>query len=696
MPQFKRVDESGQPVFKRVDEQGNAVYVAAKQPNVYQDASGKWVDRRAASNPETVAAQAKNHPERQKDETVAAPWYSRLAANVGEGLQTLTDPILNPLDTISANFEAQAADRQRMKREEPLPPSMLSTALSEAAEDPTTIAKYITPVVAGKGLIKTGKVLAPVVRKFTAPVGTAIKTGATSALHGVQDAVRPEPIAAALRAFDDADPAMVHHIPKALSEIKAWEDSTKQTANTAVKQYAAIDNRISTYNRAMKALLRPQGDIVVPGSRLESIGAQIAAIPDDIKLVNPRQYANLVKSIKAQEAMPDFTIKELDSIRKGLGAKNKSYGKDTSGQISASLSTRAIDAALEKFARNKLYDSMDWNAPGSGVDGMELKSRIGAMVNYQDALFKKLNKSIVESSRPVSAKIAAGLGHALRPGKFLESIGNPSQFNPTLINSDLASAARRWKARPEPLAPLKVPFSPSGPNPGVTWKQANPQPELLPTGNPVTEPLLAPPPGTSSTIGQDIFKVQQRADQAARSAPPANVEGVQKPLPGAVPETRLPLKETASFYPGKSGVVMEPTLLTKDPKTGKPYARFKDPETGKNMIDPETKKPVYAAPRDYRAQKQMFALDQGTSKISGFIEDMKKTGLGTRGAQILADLEAKVFTPKSNAKVPSIPEISKVIKSLADSEKIGTFGAERLKAIEAELKAESRKQIKNK
>lgn len=38
----------------------------SEQPNIYQDASGKWIDRRASSEPATVAAQAKNYPTRPK------------------------------------------------------------------------------------------------------------------------------------------------------------------------------------------------------------------------------------------------------------------------------------------------------------------------------------------------------------------------------------------------------------------------------------------------------------------------------------------------------------------------------------------------------------------------------------------------------------------------------------------------------
>jgi hypothetical protein len=487
------------------------------------------------------------------DRNLAAP--ARHPIDTASGMaSSVVDMAKHPVDTVLAGGPAGYLERKT------LDPAMEMASKGDYTGAAGDVAGLGLSALIGKSAGTAGETVAGALPDAAAAtdigtLGRKLHGGAISLGHKVQDVFRPPPDVTALRALGDNDPAMLtQHIPKALDEIKAWEDQTGERADTAVKQRAALSNRLTANNKEFSRIAQVQRDVKVPGSRAGSIKAQIEAIPEDIRTTKPRQYQNLVNSIQAQAELPDFTIGELDDVRQSLGTKNASYGKDASHQIAAEHSTKAIDAALENFARKAQYDAMDWNVPGTGIDGAELKSRIGAMINYDDALFKKNNKSIIESSQPKAARVVGLAGKIMSPGKTLRDFGAGRNVP---IDSDLASAARRWTGRPEATEPLTAPLPPqAGPAPGSprvpgvnpvgepVWQLAPQQGELLP--NDVGTPLFEPPPGSSSAIGQDIFRIQQRTPRYQSSvegnptAPRSLVGGVDEGMVAASPTGQLP------------------------------------------------------------------------------------------------------------------------------------------------------------
>jgi len=182
-------------------------------------------------------------------------------------------------------------------------------------------------------------------------------------------------------------------------------------------------------------------------------------------------------------------------------------------------------------------------------------------------------------------------------GQFNHSIVKANADNPYSTTSEQARLAQSERLASGPLG--------TSPPPTITGTQQ----DLLPTGAVNEEPLLAPPPGTSSGpagIGESIRKVQMRADQEARRAPPPDITGEQTSLPGA-----NAAKPNEPFYPGKSDVRLEvlrggphndPILYTE--KT------IKAPD-GSPVIGPDGKPVEVGDPvmvmRDYTNQQQLFS-----------------------------------------------------------------------------------------
>jgi hypothetical protein len=283
-------------------------------------------------------------------------------------------------------------------------------------------------------------------------------------LDFAHDVLKPkDPVVTMMRATGTADPQAQTFYPKAMDELKQWEADTGKTVKDVPSARRAIDDRIQSYNQISDQYTKPQENIVVPGARAGEAAARIAAIPEEIRLKNPARYQSLVDKINEAAKEPEYTIGELNSLRQELGAKNKAYGKDLSGRIEANLSQKAMDAASERYVRAKFYDALQ-----GGSDIQDLKSRIGAMIQLEDDLFPRVNRAAIQSGSSFPARVSEGIGHTMRPGKYLENTGSGITAS---IDSDIASALRRHQGRPSAIPPnptWQLPAAPSNVESGIT------------------------------------------------------------------------------------------------------------------------------------------------------------------------------------------------------------------------------------
>ncbi len=335
-----------------------------------------------------------------------------LAGKIGYGLGMI--PVVGPLGT---SLGETAADK----------------GLPEAAGQAAVFA--LAPKAIEKGMGAAGEIL------DRAP--SAIAEAPKTASDFLRDRFKPTPEVAALRATGPSvKPEVRAAIPRVLAEVGQWADETGQKVETAPQFRKAIDERIQYHTKISDAIAEPHNNSVVEGSRAEMAQAKIDAIPDDIRSEKPGQYANIVKSIKAAADQPDYTIGDLNDLRKSLNTKNKAFGKNRTGAMAAEYSTNAIDQAAGDYARNKFYDALE-KVSGQGEIVRELKKSTGDLMVYDNALRGRENQSVVESGKPFMQRAVETAGKALTPGTTLKHFGE----NAT-IDSDLASAVRQYKGRP--------------------------------------------------------------------------------------------------------------------------------------------------------------------------------------------------------------------------------------------------------
>lgn len=397
----------------------------------------------------------------------------------------------------------------------------------------------------------------------------------------VSDLFKPkDPVVTTVRGLGIKDPAVGKWGPTALDEVGEWSDKNGAIRDTPTLRKALRD-QMDANNAIAEPIIKQQHDVIVPGSRAEAARVRIEAIPAEIRLDEPARYKRLVDEANALADKPDYTIGELNELRKSLGAKNKTYGKDLSGQIAADHSVAAMDHAQESWARTKLYDSMDENsASGSAVK--ELKNRMSAMIKLDDAAFKKVNKSIVESGKRRAQSAIEAVGKVMTPGTTLKHFGE----NAT-IDSDVASAVRQWKRRPTKI---------TAPDPKLPRPEEVPfRKQLGPGGgefhiDPSAGPLYGQPTGPEQLRSMVMTPAEEGGGIPMRDVtPPKN-----KMLPAA--------PNTATIIQRSSGQVhaMPPKISGELPATAESAAAPKQLEAPRKLyqaqfVDPPSGK-VYRMP----------------------------------------------------------------------------------------------------
>lgn len=328
-----------------------------------------------------------------------------------------------------------------------------------------------------------------------------------SVKEGLQQFFQRTPQSIMTESFGMSDPTFQSHIEGGLDELKQGASAMGRNIQTVEGGRKALGIQRNRINAMISQIVNPQRNMIVPGSYQALVDSQMAAIPTDIK---PKAYDALVASIKETNGGKDLTIGQLNSMRSDLSATQSSfYGKDPSGQLTMDAGQRAVDIARGNTSRQLFYDSLDQHGLGGGQAARQLNGRIGDIIHTDDALFAAQNKSIAQQKSPAGEMYQA-VKQYFRPSK-------------RTVDQALSTAVGRWRGMPKPVSiGIEKPVS----------TLIGEQQDLMPTGAPLEEPLLAPPPGTSRDIGKSIYQVQQRAGQAARAAPPPTVAGQQLPVQG--------------------------------------------------------------------------------------------------------------------------------------------------------------------
>lgn len=271
-------------------------------------------------------------------------------------------------------------------------------------------------------------------------------------------------------------------IPVAGDELHAWQTETGIPVDNVPKARIAIQDRLNKTNEIVKQIVDPVRDTVIPGARAEHAAAQIAAIPDEIRLNDPAKYQRIVADIQEKIGQgPEYTIGDIDEQRQAYERRVTDWDKSIAADMSTDASMKALDKASANWSIKKFYDSLD-KVNNTGMDVGELKNRVGALIETDGQLLKRVNRSIIQSGQSTPAKIVEGIGHAMRSGKYAENLGSGVT---SMIDADIKSAMRRWETTPRavtppaPGSPINAPVRPPiGPySPGYQPEGGSPGPQ---------------------------------------------------------------------------------------------------------------------------------------------------------------------------------------------------------------------------
>lgn len=325
-------------------------------------------------------------------------------------------------------------------------------------------------------------------------------------------------------------------IVKAVNELKDAE--IQHGPITHVDQAVeATRSRVDLYNQENAKLLQPYNKLPVRGSRRAMVDAEIAAIPDTLRVGDPAKYNSTVNNIRTKLRLPDLTVKELNDMRVSANKQFREfYSKNPLGQMTAEqqLHTATLEAQ-GSAARGLIYDRLPSNISEAFAEN---NSRIGAMTKLEQNLYRTQDAARLQSATP-----------SLSFGRIKNAITSKGASELThggssTINSDLANAMRRWKGSNAPVI-------------------LGPAPELHPM-NPITTPgrllregfPLAPP--TEPPSGGASFSVSHGLPFDP------NYIGRHRQLPSGLPlppPTELPSGGFSLSAPHGQPVVPDPNLI---------------------------------------------------------------------------------------------------------------------------------------
>ena len=329
------------------------------------------------------------------------------------------------------------------------------------------------------------------------------------------------------------------------------------------------------------------------------ISSKLRSLSDSVKNSDPPLAAAYMDRALEVEAA-DGTVQSIDGLKIKANKETQNLFKLT-GSAEAAATARPVWSyrQLGDLIREHMYPELEQKGTYRLIEHGRLES---SMIQARDGF---LNSWAKAAKNQVPAELEGYLEYVTK--------GHSETFRFALSERSASTVGMlsRLKGRPFPLADFNRSFRDGiGETRGFQiddWYRPGKAPkkpeqlDLLPIGQVGNGPLLEPPPGTSKDIGESIFKVQQRADQAARRAPPPTLSGTQKILP------------ERPFFPGKSGKQLE---------------TIRDPVTGETQI----------VERDYTNQNQLFSEQLGAKGTyptpkQEYVHDLRKRRLWSQASK---------------------------------------------------------------
>lgn len=370
---------------------------------------------------------------------------------------------------------------------------------------------------------------------------------------------------------------IVGDVQRGLTKDK-WDALTKKTGSDAPLVVQAAKGAVDNAHRPFKAAMEEYGDL--PTGKHQAYGdlpttdiqTQILGELDRLKNETiddglKTAYTKLADKVKREGG----TARGLMGIKEWANKEGNSlFNLSPGGQINATA--RPIQAYMDvgNMIRERLYPQLK-TASGGALDLSQAGAIESQAIAFRDGVWKNWNDVATQHAQEIAARTGR-FSKPESPSTLMRVVTNPS----TLIKAGVNLVTGRPAVHPAmaggvlgttlPLeqfntvfkrgmgsmegyaAPAPAPVGPGyHPEPAPnTIGQApfqNPAPamtELIP--HDPNLPLLEPPPGVSSSIGQDVFGVQQRANQAARTAPPETLTGQQIELqPTVMTPSRTPV-----------------------------------------------------------------------------------------------------------------------------------------------------------
>ena len=293
--------------------------------------------------------------------------------------------------------------------------SLLTRAVAEGAASGSVAAVQGGGDVAGIGMAAAGGALLPVGAKVvTGAFGAARRAAAGAQEGGVGGAM-----AGAMRAVAPSDPKTMlvqglkpratkvnfeQSIDRALPELKAVEATLGKPIESVDELLTATKQAKRTIQAELDQLRGPQ----------QAIGKQIdlspvadgleANIPRTLQVENPQAAQKLREA--AQVYRQPFSLDDVETLLREANAELEGfYAKFPPGQrsaLTANPEAMALNARAQAL-RDTLYRALD--DPGGGEAARELNRRYGALLDIEDAAFRRSNVAKRQQPESLSEQI---------------------------------------------------------------------------------------------------------------------------------------------------------------------------------------------------------------------------------------------------------------------------------------------------
>jgi hypothetical protein len=445
---------------------------------------------------------------------------------------------------------------------------------------------------------------APITEQSVSTVSTMIESGVKNDLvnsYAEQSIPIWRQAAAELGKTPEQFPVSTAPVTVPFTRIGPITEGGKRAVRSGGEHAIEIaDHAVRIADRPFKDVLRQHGKLsiepvgvpphmTVKAKIVASLESALADASD-----NPPLAKALRERIRQIQETKDFN--GLQSLKEIANNKTESlFSKSLGQQINASVEPINSWRVMGDAIRADMYPEL---ARISGVDLSKAGRLEGVVMDARDGLRQHFYKDVLN---PHNRRMQQTYWEYVRDGSLARRsmIKRALMLEPTPAGQFNTQFMRGIGEIP-PM-PGTVPYNPRGsfnfaPK-TVTGTEQQLIPHVPPTG---AAPLFEPPQGFSKDIGQAIFGVQQRANQAARMAPPPTVTGTQSIFgERSTPQHTGQPGRPGEFFPGKRGVKRETTTeITGYDSKGNPITE-----------------PVKRA-LDYRQQQQLFGIQQTAPRFN--------------------------------------------------------------------------------